>query len=578
MGIDNPIGLPGIQGPQGVQGPQGPQGDPAFPPYATIAAMQTDTVARTGFVYVGNVGVYTVSSAADYDIAPSGSGVNYYKVVPLANGDWPVKAFGATGNGTTLDSTAIQNAIERAYANGGGNVVFFPGTFLLDVVTYTKDDGVTVSGVTSLKLRDGVYLKGAPGATTLKTKNAGYGAGAFYRMISSHDAPALSNGGLFDLILDGNKANQTASTQCNNVLLTALANITIERVQSINSNGNGIQVVGTTAAPVQNLKIGGCIENNANYIGIQVSQFNGVVIESNSVNNPANNCVDLYGEAGVGVNSNGKNFVVNANTLIGGTVSIFPETCGDGVVSNNVMESASDCGMVFNRINSVVHDLLFSGNEVRNCPTGFRGTGDTKGVTVRGNHFSGFTVAGVQLGRGNGNCSYVEIADNSFIPATDTTPIFVIGSSSPGAVSFSSFERSKVLTSTYALASAFSFGTATRNKVWLEPPVRLDTSYATVTQATSKETAVTINSQTGIITTNNEALNGNGAETAFVVNNSFVGAGDIVMVNPTGTSSYETYTTAVNNGTFVIRLKNITGGSLSDAVQIAFRVLKVLQA
>ena len=44
-------------------------------------------------------------------------------------GGYNVKAFGAKGDGQTLDTAAINKAIEAAAADGGGTVVFPAGTY-----------------------------------------------------------------------------------------------------------------------------------------------------------------------------------------------------------------------------------------------------------------------------------------------------------------------------------------------------------------------------------------------------------------------------------------------------------------
>ena len=60
----------------------------------------------------------------------------------LHGGDWPVTDYGAVGDGQTLNTEAIQKAIDSCGGDGGGRVVFPEGRFL--------------SG--TLKLGDGVEL------------------------------------------------------------------------------------------------------------------------------------------------------------------------------------------------------------------------------------------------------------------------------------------------------------------------------------------------------------------------------------------------------------------------------------
>ena len=43
---------------------------------------------------------------------------------------YDVRAFGATGDGKTIDSPAINRAIDAAAANGGGTVYFRAGNYL----------------------------------------------------------------------------------------------------------------------------------------------------------------------------------------------------------------------------------------------------------------------------------------------------------------------------------------------------------------------------------------------------------------------------------------------------------------
>lgn len=63
---------------------------------------------------------------------------------------FPVRAYGAAGDGVTIDSTAINRAIEAVAAAGGGTVYFGPGTYasysirLKDNVTLYLDHGATI--------------------------------------------------------------------------------------------------------------------------------------------------------------------------------------------------------------------------------------------------------------------------------------------------------------------------------------------------------------------------------------------------------------------------------------------------
>ncbi|MFW9602461.1 MAG: hypothetical protein ACMV1B_09090 [Prevotella sp.] len=96
----------------------------------------------------------------------------------------------------------------------------------------------------------------------------------------------------------------------------------------------------------------------------------------------------------------------------------------------------------------------------------------------------------------------------------------------------------------------------------------------TVTQLTSKSTAVTLNKPTGKIITSNSAL-ASGVYISFTVNNTLVTDKDVVIL--TGHSFGYNYRIEINsiaNGYFAIRIANVTAGSLSEALVINFTVIK----
>jgi len=95
----------------------------------------------------------------------------------------------------------------------------------------------------------------------------------------------------------------------------------------------------------------------------------------------------------------------------------------------------------------------------------------------------------------------------------------------------------------------------------------------TVTQATSKSTAVTLNKPTGLITMNNAALAAS-TTVEFTFNNSLITGGDVLVLTITGNvttaAAYNIGTRSLSGGSVVIGLRNITAGSLSEAVQISY--------
>ena len=65
-----------------------------------------------------------------------------------------VKDFGAKGDGLTLDTEAIQTALDRTAQRGGGVVVLPAGTYLSGSI-WLRDN-------TELHLEEGAVLKGSP--------------------------------------------------------------------------------------------------------------------------------------------------------------------------------------------------------------------------------------------------------------------------------------------------------------------------------------------------------------------------------------------------------------------------------
>ena len=95
-----------------------------------------------------------------------------------------------------------------------------------------------------------------------------------------------------------------------------------------------------------------------------------------------------------------------------------------------------------------------------------------------------------------------------------------------------------------------------------------------VTQATSKSTGVTANTSAGQITMNNASL-ATVTNVTFTLTNSVLSAKDVLILNVTnGTSgAYNCWVSSMAAGSATITLRNISGGSLSEAVVINFAII-----
>ena len=96
----------------------------------------------------------------------------------------------------------------------------------------------------------------------------------------------------------------------------------------------------------------------------------------------------------------------------------------------------------------------------------------------------------------------------------------------------------------------------------------------TVTQLTSKSTAVTLDKPAGQITMNNASL-GATTNVTFTLNNSLISPNDVIVLNVNGgtTAAYNVYTSVLGAGSASITLRNITAGALSEAVVLNFALI-----
>jgi hypothetical protein len=100
-----------------------------------------------------------------------------------------------------------------------------------------------------------------------------------------------------------------------------------------------------------------------------------------------------------------------------------------------------------------------------------------------------------------------------------------------------------------------------------------------VTQATSKSTAVTLSRSTGQITLNAAALAA-ATTVSFTLTNAVIEANDILVMNhiSAGTAGSYLLNAQCAAGSASINVRNVSAGSLSEAIVIAFAVIKAVVA
>ena len=90
-----------------------------------------------------------------------------------------VRRHGAVGDGRSLDTRAIQSAVDRCYAAGGGVVVCPPGIYLTGTIGSKDAPALDLVDVRNASIRDG---------------RAVAGTGAFVRLSGSHSKAVALTG------------------------------------------------------------------------------------------------------------------------------------------------------------------------------------------------------------------------------------------------------------------------------------------------------------------------------------------------------------------------------------------------
>ena len=148
-----------------------------------------------------------------------------------------VKAFSATGDGVTDDTSAIQAAIDAAGDAGGGVVYLPPGTYLTTTALTFSDSNISVQGA-------------GMEATVISCGGSPTGGdGDGFRVVK--DAPHYSHIAIRDLTVDHTSRSQ--ASYANGITMQGVDHAVIERVRITSPEGFGIFIgsLDTDTTPVE---------------------------------------------------------------------------------------------------------------------------------------------------------------------------------------------------------------------------------------------------------------------------------------------------------------------------------------
>lgn len=269
-----------------------------------------------------------------------------------------VADFGAKGNGTTDDSTAIQNALDSRSTNGG--VIFFPsGTYKINTMLHYYSNQ-------TLLFEKGAVLKA--GSSGMACIIGAYVNSAWTGYNGTHDV--LIHGGTFD----GSGVNA-------NILLFGTVhakNITIENCSFVGAYGLAHNLEINSS---KNVRVHDCVFTRGSNVGsdaemIQLDRANyGAYVET--INEDGTNCsfIDIY------ENTFGPNTASPGIGNHSGTPNIV------NIHDNFFMDFTGTRGAVdLSATNVSIYNNVFNG-----CTTGVKSEGATH--YIHDNRFVGVTTA-----------------------------------------------------------------------------------------------------------------------------------------------------------------------------------------
>lgn len=318
----------------------------------TIVRAQESSTART--VVVGDQIAATLT-ASMYD-------------APILTGPRPwadVRAYGATGDGTTDDTTALQAAINAANTAGGGVVYVPKGTYISLTLT----------------LYANVWLRGdGLGASILKLKT-----GANADLLGSSSA---ANVHLSDLTLDGNRANQTGTSRC---YMASLSDYSVmERVRFTGGRSFGLGLGGSKYYRAIGCRFDDCGNDPNAGDGLVWVGNNGATYSTDGVFDRCLFVGRAAGPEGVTITADrttvANSFFIGNDTHQDASGFYIGAAVRDLRMANNHIEKCGNYGIDVDFSNTdATYGVVLEGNVIRECRNAAIGIA-SNGAVLAGNH------------------------------------------------------------------------------------------------------------------------------------------------------------------------------------------------
>jgi hypothetical protein len=306
-----------------------------------------------------------------------------------------VMASGATGNGSTDDAPAINEAISSL--GGAGGIVYFPPGVYIVGMTITLPSNVTLRG----SGRGTTIIRAKPDTAVTPIQTTNFGS-----LTGTNSVFGVYKFGLGNLSVDGNKANGATG---NGINIYGI-DFNIEDVEINNCSGVGFHSEWSTnntvptalsgdsmEAHIIDLKVGNCGGDGIDFYGPHDSHVSriftwghgGIGLNISASGGGQFNTIHSYGNTGDGLTiaagcncvlndieseTNGGNGITNNGSVNGSTFFLYSNT-GSGLVANGITTIA----VVETNSNGAHGILLAASSTVSNITARTNGT---DGITI----------------------------------------------------------------------------------------------------------------------------------------------------------------------------------------------------